>query len=484
MPYLGIRQLQIIHLSDIHFGDNNIFNPEHSIAGDIPATKRYPTLFEKLKEDLARWNYIDPTILAITGDLTENGDFEDYDKCKTFINAIINDGFLGKNFKKDRVFVVPGNHDMLYEKSDKRARTHEWVNFANDLTGRNLVLPEHDEVFPYIDIHNRHDDLGAIILTLNSSIYVQKDTTDEDRGVLGFDQRDFFGKQLEKIPKDILQDSIRIALVHHHPVLIPEFIESMRGYDAIADSGDLIGLLQVNGFHLILHGHKHNPYIYTIDTRSAFEDITKKPMVIAAGGSLGSKDLPEHPLKTNTYNIIKVCWNPKASHYRINIMTRGLVRFRDDGRALNPIDWTWKTLSSYDESFFAYERFPIRTTAQSTDYSDEYKTLEKRRIKKYAQTRGYFPVYELRPSLDVKNSYEVILWLEHDDQYGDKENAPEEVEWYTDNKSPILRVSWKQDPSFSVQLNYHAPFLVHAIMKFPDGVYNYAYAFVRIPMNY
>ena len=52
MEYLGMRQLQIIHLSDIHFGDNHIFNPESAPGGDIPPKDRYPTMYEKLREDL------------------------------------------------------------------------------------------------------------------------------------------------------------------------------------------------------------------------------------------------------------------------------------------------------------------------------------------------------------------------------------------------------------------------------------------------
>ena len=47
----------------------------------------------------------------------------------------------------------------------------------------------------------------------------------------------------------------------------------MRGYDAIVDSSDFLGTLQSNGFHMILHGHKHNPFVFACDTRSAFEEL-------------------------------------------------------------------------------------------------------------------------------------------------------------------------------------------------------------------
>ena len=374
---------------------------------------------------------------------------------------------------------------MLYEKTDLRDRTHEWVRFANSLTGKSLE-PETEKLFPYIDIHDRYDNLGAFILTLNSSIFIKKGTIDEDRGVLGFEQRLFVEKELEKIDPSRLAGAIKIALVHHHPVLIPQLVEPKKKYDAIVDSAYLLGILQSTGFHLCLHGHKHNPYVFTSDTRSAFEDVTKKPMVIVAGGSIGSKDLPDHPRRTNTYNIVKLCWNHKPSHFRINIITRGLVRFKPNGMPLNPAEWHWKTLSSYDESFFGYEKFPQQKVVCSNENTDEYNDLEILKSQKYEKTRGYFPVYELRPSLDITNSYEVILWIEHDIGFdkADNKNNLEEVTWYVDKARPIYRIQKTTDASFGIQLNYSAPFLASAKLQFSDGHIAIADVYVRMPLNF
>jgi len=143
----------------------------------------------------------------------------------------------------------------------------------NRITGKNVDLPKEDQLFPFIECYDCVDNLGAIIVTLNSSVFIKKDSTDENRGVLGFEQKNYIEKKLETIPEDRKKGAIKIALVHHHPILYPQLAESMRGYDAIVDSSDFLGTLQSNGFHMILHGHKHNPFVFACDTRSAFEEL-------------------------------------------------------------------------------------------------------------------------------------------------------------------------------------------------------------------
>jgi hypothetical protein len=84
-----------------------------------------------------------------------------------------------------------------------------------------------------------------------------------------------------------LQRAIKIALIHHHPVLIAALAEPGRGYDAVLNSGRLLTILRKHGFHMILHGHKHDPYVFTEDSRSAFRTSSQNPILIAAGGSVG-----------------------------------------------------------------------------------------------------------------------------------------------------------------------------------------------------
>ncbi|MEZ5952199.1 MAG: hypothetical protein R3C12_24015 [Planctomycetaceae bacterium] len=73
---------------------------------------------------------------------------------------------------------------------------------------------------------------------------------------------DLLKKHKESIGKSIL------ALIHHHPVLIPALVEADRNYDAVLRSGHLLNLLNKYGFHLVLHGHKHWPCTFTVDNKT------------------------------------------------------------------------------------------------------------------------------------------------------------------------------------------------------------------------
>jgi hypothetical protein len=76
---------------------------------------------------------------------------------------------------------------------------------------------------------------------------------------------------------------------------------------------------------MILQGHKHDPYVFTEDSRSAFRTSSQNPILVAAGGSVGSTELPTN--RWNCYNRISIKWHPAAGQARILIETRGLANF-------------------------------------------------------------------------------------------------------------------------------------------------------------
>src|SRR5262249_54356895 len=152
---------------------------------------------------------------------------------------------------------------------------------------------------------------------------------------------------------------IRIALIHHHPVLIPPLTEPKKKYDAVVNGGRLLNLLREYGFHLVLHGHKHYPYNFTYDARSAFHALPasngnivpgEDRLVIVAGGSAGSRTIPDLGMKCNCYNQITLRWNRDFGHVRVRIETRRL-RSRDDrNNLLEPWEWSWDRLDQDDRS--------------------------------------------------------------------------------------------------------------------------------------
>lgn len=99
-----------------------------------------------------------------------------------------------------------------------------------------------------VELHDRIDEFGVLLLCLNSAIFVEKDTEDQERGRLDIKQLGVVEETLEAFPKDRMQSAIRVALIHHHPVLIPALAEPGRGYDAVHNSGKLLSILRRHGF--------------------------------------------------------------------------------------------------------------------------------------------------------------------------------------------------------------------------------------------
>ncbi len=114
---------------------------------------------------------------------------------------------------------------------------------------------------------------------LNSEIFVRKDEDNRYRGEVDPQQITKVDTLLSQVPPDF----VKVALIHHHPILIPDLAEPGRNYDAVLNAGQLLRFLRDNGFHAILHGHKHNPFVFTEDSQSAWTGTTRQPIVVVAG---------------------------------------------------------------------------------------------------------------------------------------------------------------------------------------------------------
>ena len=191
-------------------------------------------------------------------------------------------------------------------------------------------------------------------------------------------------------------------------------MEPSRGYDAVMRSAQLINILKEYGFHLLLHGHKHHPHVFTEDVRNAFEMSNESPMLIVAGGSVGSTGLPQ-PGGVNCYNRITVKWHPTAGQARIRIVTRQLVthQIRTKKKLLMK-EWYWKTLWEDDRSFVRNGSV-VRPKKQAQLHEPfvglKRKPQEQFREAEYARTMRNMAVAEVRPSLWPGQAYEATVWI-------------------------------------------------------------------------
>jgi hypothetical protein len=255
--------------------------------------------------------------------------------------------------------------------------------------------------------------------------------------------------------------------------------EPGRGYDAVANSGELLRILREYRFHLILHGHKHNPYVFTEDSQSAWT-TDSQPIVIAAGGSIGSKGLPDQfKGRTNCYNRIAIKWHPAAGQTRIRVETRGLDLFAPNGREDLPHKWRWRTLHQYDKTFPTSRCIPTPKAFARVAQGPAATEDERQRTSNYERLRGNMPVVEVMPSLVQGQAYEARAWIV---AHGGRK-LPIEVQWSAGAMHQVVTVRPEADESFCVSYHYWGPMLLQARLTFADGAVETAHVYARIPQT-
>jgi formylglycine-generating enzyme required for sulfatase activity len=99
------NQFQILHISDLHFNKEQDF--DRSLVIEL--------FLKRLKEDYNKG--LQPEIVIVTGDIAYHGIKTEYEKAKPFFDELL----VCLGLEQDKLFVVPGNHDVnrkKYRKSD------------------------------------------------------------------------------------------------------------------------------------------------------------------------------------------------------------------------------------------------------------------------------------------------------------------------------------------------------------------------------
>jgi prokaryotic YEATS domain len=228
---------------------------------------------------------------------------------------------------------------------------------------------------------------------------------------------------------------------------------------------------------MILLGHKHDPYVFTEDARSAFRVTHQTPIMVAAGGSFGSTELPDR--RDNCYNQISIKWHPAASQARILIETVGLTVIDEDGQEALPSNWTWKILRREDLHFLKGECIPTRSPrAETLQPAPEQLKANDHRRRRVCASPGELAPASKRPSLRPDQGYEAIVWVcEHKSA-----QRPKSVTWSAGPKFPsIVRVNRDVDARFCATFDYWGPMLIQAAMMFDDNTVQHAFVYARSP---
>ena len=216
--------MEIVQLSDLHIGAQ--FREE--VFGNV----------------IDEINSLKPEAVVITGDLTNEGLIEQYEKSNNLVSQI----------KVEKILAISGNHDY-----------------------RNTGYLLFKKYFPFKTENLIGDDV--ILVTLGSA------RPDRDEGEVGHHQNLWLERTLKKY-----ENKLKMVAMHHHLIGIPD-----TGSDrlTVIDAGDVLRTILDSNVNLVLCGHKHRPWIWDFNTLS-----------IANAGTASSERV--RGFFENSYNIVNV----------------------------------------------------------------------------------------------------------------------------------------------------------------------------------
>ena len=254
-----------IHLSDLHFG-----------AKDVGIAER--RLRSLVRNQVESFDAGDNVGFLVTGDSMDSPSKQNK---LSFINFC---DFL-QSYSKIKPSVVPGNHD---------------VNAIG------LALNNHNQSFADIiadyPTFIKDDEAKVLFLLFNSNT---KGHLAE--GEIGMAQLSEMGNQLDRITE--LSRYRIIAVLHHHVIPIPSpewrtekwykrilpqgFLEQTL---KLRDADSFVAWLKKRNVQMVLHGHKHVPFINEIDGIK----------IIACGSSTGRVTHIDKRKTYMSYNVLKI----------------------------------------------------------------------------------------------------------------------------------------------------------------------------------
>jgi hypothetical protein len=141
-------------------------------------------------------------------------------------------------------------------------------------------------------------------------------------------QRNAIRTALENTKREhgaIWQQSLRVAILHHHLVTFTGQEIEHKPYELTIDAQQVLEMLATFDFHLVLTGHKHQPYIETRELKRPHGDDNTRLVIAGAPTVLGG--LPDGVGMRGVRRIV-VKHDPSTGHMSAMFKT---VQLKNDG---------------------------------------------------------------------------------------------------------------------------------------------------------
>lgn len=329
-----IAHISDLHISELEPGDLTSLQWLGKILAqvkfkvDVVAEKHNQKKLDALKDSLSE---LQPNVIVVTGDITNYGDRKSFQKAVEILTE------LKQAAKAERIICVPGNHDSLCERvaqlRSKGLADRTFIRLASLFNQETALIRKTSFDQNMLGVIDKGDGLPLLknyqeLITKDeygevnpgTPLYVStpwgeiifflfNSTNDPgymaNEGRIGPSQYNALNSYLKNpTEKERFARAVRIALLHHHPINNPDITADVveRGYDAMTDGSTLITYIGKRGFHLVLHGHQHMPYMWEM-----------KPGVIPNISAAGSA-MAGDSLKEGSFNVIDLL-NPFEAIY-------------------------------------------------------------------------------------------------------------------------------------------------------------------------
>jgi 3',5'-cyclic AMP phosphodiesterase CpdA len=287
-----VRPARILHLSDPHFS---------RLQYDKGAEECFFDCLGRIDPK--------PDLLIISGDFAFNGEKSSYRKAAAFIQRTRSQiGIAEDRF----VHVVPGNHDfqrphyLFSPRWSLRHFTRELGHFFR--RGETQFFSEFNLSLWCADssVFSWKQRLFDLATGRHEKLMVA--------GRVGKSQLRHLAAHFTQLRKQSggppLSDarrrlaSVKIAVVHHHPLPVPVVGDRLLG--VLEDAGDLLSCLGECDFDLVLHGHQHFPYVAQVKYfgHPVEGGATAGDLIVSAAGTVTANDTGL--AKVNHFSVVDV----------------------------------------------------------------------------------------------------------------------------------------------------------------------------------
>jgi 3',5'-cyclic AMP phosphodiesterase CpdA len=286
----GKSSIEIIQMSDLHFGTGHYFNDIPHARDNIPEADKVDLAGSF--EAISKIEKFDFNVFTLTGDITQRGLSSEFKSATSTINQIIRQKVSQENLPE--IIVVPGNHDVNWalqsaDPDSKAIGFQPYVTFRNDLVRRQQFASNLEPERMYEVFTLELNGMKLAFVSFNSAVLVKEG---DDRGYIGASQ---LSNALSELAESCAEGPwVKIALFHHHIVPVVSIEAQVGKEQLMADAALVKKRLLDCGFSLALHGHRHHGHEETVgDGNNSF-------VVVGCGSTgVGIKERGSQPLQFN-----------------------------------------------------------------------------------------------------------------------------------------------------------------------------------------